>query len=174
MKHAPRVFAEHPSGASRHGGNATVPRCANGQPSSYGALRLVSGSYGQICDSPLLHLSIQVDPISYPKNSVPLHLRLPADSAAGDATATSRDSLLDDMAAFPSPTPSEIAKAAPESPSVEPGAPAIAQEAASRKSRTTAEPSTTTAPPAAAAPAAAAQVGAAIQQADGPEDAPPT
>jgi hypothetical protein len=66
-------------------------------------------------------LSIQVDPGSYPKYSVPLHLRLPADSAAGDATATSRDSLLDDMAAFPSPTPSEIAKAAPESPSVEPG-----------------------------------------------------
>ena len=99
-------------------------------PGSYGDLRLVFGSYGQICDSPLLHLSIQVDPGSYPKYSVPLHLRLPADSAAGDATATSRDSLLDDMAAFPSPTPSEIAKAAPESPSVEPGAPAIAQEAA--------------------------------------------
>jgi hypothetical protein len=29
MKHAPRVVAEHPGGAARHGGNATVPTCAN-------------------------------------------------------------------------------------------------------------------------------------------------
>ena len=28
MKHAPRVVAEHPSGAARHGGNATSPPCA--------------------------------------------------------------------------------------------------------------------------------------------------
>lgn len=112
-------------------------------PGSYGALRLLSGSYGQICDSPLLHLSIQVDPGSYPKYSVPLHLRLPADSAAGDATATSRDSLLDEMAGFPSPTPSEIAKAAPESPSVEP---AIAQEVSSRPSRAPSLPQSSPAP----------------------------
>ena len=28
---APRVIAEHPSGGARHGGNATMPTCANGQ-----------------------------------------------------------------------------------------------------------------------------------------------
>eukprot|EP00964_Phaeocystis_antarctica_P129216 scaffold93064_cov104-Phaeocystis_antarctica.AAC.4 len=27
MKHVPRVVAEHPSGGTRHGGNATVPTC---------------------------------------------------------------------------------------------------------------------------------------------------
>ena len=29
MNHAPMVVAEHPGGAARHGGNATVPTCAN-------------------------------------------------------------------------------------------------------------------------------------------------
>mgnify|MGYP003629696594 CR=1 FL=1 len=32
MKHAPRVVAEHPSGAARHGGNATFLPCAPNVP----------------------------------------------------------------------------------------------------------------------------------------------
>lgn len=81
-----------------------------------------------------------MDPGRFASYNIPLHLRLPADSAAEDATATSGDSLLDDMANLPSPTPSQMAEAAPESPRSEAapesprseaGEPAIAQEAAS-------------------------------------------